>query len=224
MEAQVKGGARLLHIMMIVILDIHGVVIHDFPREEYYEGIYSIIKNLPEFKSLSKEEAIRRFKVETKENTASMFFYQTGLIDVYFKMLLTLRPKGRIPREIKYELEKLRRKMPVILCTNSPAGAVIKTARIAGTHLSSICNRLITPEFGLRPKPTPDMYQYILELYDETPENCIVIGDRATDIIPAQKIGAMGILVSSEEHVIQVLRWLNGQKQGGSIQGQKTAD
>lgn len=58
-------------------------------------------------------------------------------------------------------------------------------------------------------KPEPEIYQTLLKKYQLKPEECLFFDDRPRNVEGAKKQGIQGIVIESEEHLIQVLEeWL----------------
>ena len=57
-------------------------------------------------------------------------------------------------------------------------------------------------------KPEPEIYQYLLDKYDLKAEDCLFFDDREDNVEAARKLGFSGIVVTSEEQLLEELQKL----------------
>jgi HAD superfamily hydrolase (TIGR01549 family) len=71
-------------------------------------------------------------------------------------------------------------------------------------HLSQYFVEYVTSENGFARKPSPDAINYLLEKYSMKPEETIMVGDRALDILAGKNAGCMTAYFRGNSYVEDV--------------------
>jgi len=71
-------------------------------------------------------------------------------------------------------------------------------------HLSQYFVEFVTSENGFARKPSPDAINYLLEKYSLKPEETIMVGDRALDILAGKNAGCMTAYFRGDAYVEDV--------------------
>ncbi len=71
-------------------------------------------------------------------------------------------------------------------------------------HLSQYFVEYVTSENGFTRKPSPDAINYLLEKYSMKPEETIMVGDRALDILAGKNAGCMTAYFRGNSYVEDV--------------------
>jgi FMN phosphatase YigB (HAD superfamily) len=203
--------AKKLEVIRGLVFDMHGVLVFAFPTSKYREEVY---RYFPEetFEALKKEFG-----------TGSMVFWVNGMKKEYVQLLDALPVHCRKEQAIIKLLGKIHKRVPLYLATDTSRKSCVKSLRAAGYPLS-LFDKILTIEDVDKPKPDLEIFRRL-----GVSRGFIVFGDQQTDVIPATKLGAKGIIVNSRKGLIrnlqQILRQLDsttlktrGRKQGHTVQ------
>ncbi|MGQ4834622.1 MAG: HAD family hydrolase [Candidatus Asgardarchaeia archaeon] len=152
------------------------------PRKDYdiytlvFLPIDELLKNV-----FDDEETLKKAKI----------IWFNHYIDLAFeKKELQLAPN------IKEVLTKLNEmEIPLAIAT----GSVYVLADLALEHfgIKDFFKTIITVEEVEKPKPDTQIFELAAKELNVKPRNCMIIGDTKFDIIPANKLGAVGVLYDS---------------------------
>jgi len=171
-----------------LVFDMHGVLVFSFPTSKYQEEVN---RYFPEetFKALKKEFG-----------TGSMVFSVKGMKKEYVQLLDSLPVRCRKEGAIIKLLVEIHKKVPLYLATDTSRKSCVKSLRAAGYPLS-LFDKILTIEDVDKPKPDLEIFRRLGVGHD-----FLVFGDQQTDVIPAIKLGAKGIIVKSRKELIQNLQ------------------
>jgi HAD superfamily hydrolase (TIGR01549 family) len=181
--------------MKAIILDCHGILIERFPSKEYEEKVRKFLES----KGLNFEE------LKGKYGTISWALEVNKDRDKYLKILDEMPVYEQLDAEMIDLLKELCNKYDLYIVTDTSKINLNKTLEASGIGKHFFKN-IITGNDVKNPKPETEPYEKILEEGYE-PEDVIVFGDRYTDIIPAQKLGMIGILCNYKQFK-EVLKWM----------------
>ena len=190
-----------------LIFDVHGVLVFDFPIKKYHDGVINILKEIPNYSSWSDERLLELFKNSKKVyGTGANFFYSIGKKETYANMLSQLPITGMIPQEIFDLIKKLKEKgMKNYIVTDTTTSIVARIFEKSGLNWKEAFEFVVSLDVIAKPKPNPDMYEFVLGISKIPPHDMCIIGDRWTDIQPGLELGMCGFLVKSKEHIINFL-------------------
>jgi len=174
-----------------LILDIHGVLVTNFPIKEYEDAVKELL-----IKKGFDSDSYLRFK-NFGTITSAMEYH--NLKEEYLKIMDNLP----IYSDKDEELIELLKKCPyeMYIVTDSSRKNALETLKAAG--IDSLFKNIITGNDVKRGKPETEMYQKILDLNPQLkPKEIVAIGDRITDIIPAYKLGFYALMCDKE-----MLKW-----------------
>lgn len=181
---------------MKIILDLHGCIIKKFPKKEYMDAVSKFMdtKFFNEIKSY--------FHL-----TGAAVFEMVGLKEEYIKILDKLPVIEYKDNQMVKILENLSQKHELILISDSTMNNIIKTLLAAGIDPSIFSKIIAIDSYPSKPsKPGTFMYKKAGKGF--------VVGDRITDLIPAQKLKYPGFL-GNYSQVKRFLRWLNENTEAG---------
>lgn len=198
-------------VVKVVILDFHGVMSFDFPKREFVDMVLNLIdrKGDEGLRQSIKEMVVSKAMTKRHGVTTSYILKGMGLLDDYMMEMKKLPRNDRIVFPDLFR--QLAQKYRVYIVTDSPKDVVINSLKNNNIDVSEVCVDVITPENDKVPKPSPFMYAKVIEREGVRPDEVVVIGDRLSDIVPAEDIGCNAVLVKSEEMVGVVLNWLLSQ-------------
>jgi FMN phosphatase YigB (HAD superfamily) len=167
---------------------MHGVLVFSFPTSKYQEEVN---RYFPEetFKALKR-----------KFGTGSMVFYVNGMKKEYVRLLDSLPVLCRKERAIIKLLAGIHKKVPLYLATDTSRKSCVKSLRAAGYPLR-LFDKILTIEDVDKPKPDLEIFRRL-----GVGPGFIVFGDQQTDVAPAIKLGAKGVIVKSRKELIQNLQ------------------
>ena len=165
-----------------ILFDLHGILVTKFPKESYMEKVKELFKA----KGVSFD-----FKVlKEKYGTLSFATYKLGFRHDYIKMLNTLPVSDDKDEELISILERIGQKMYIV--TDTPLQNCLDTLEHAGID-DGLFDGIFTADDVKIPKPDTELYKLVLK-EGFKPEECLVIGDRLTDIVPAYELGMGGLV------------------------------
>lgn len=181
---------------MRIILDLHGCIIKKFPLKAYQKAVSSLI-NWKIFSSLKSVFCL----------TGAAIFTLIGMKDAYIEILDNLPTIKQKDKEMIEILKSLSKKHELVLVTDTTLKNAIKTLKAANLKPEWFKQIIaIDSDWLAFPKPATDMYEKV--------GKGLVIGDRVTDLIPAQKLGWPAFL-GNYNQIKKFLRWLNENPEAG---------
>lgn len=172
----------------VLILDLHGVLIKKFPKEEYETKVIRLLKK---HKINSNVYKLMRKIYGTASATMEHF----NLKKEYLELLDSLSTTIQKDEELIKILENISCKL--YIATDTSRKNALSTLKNAGFKIEMFAN-IVTGSDVKHAKPNIEMYQNILKREGVNPSEVLVIGDRTSDLIPAEKIGMQGILADYE--------------------------
>jgi HAD superfamily hydrolase (TIGR01549 family) len=178
-----------------IIADCHGILIGKFPYEEYHSKTCKLLKKHGYDYEKAKAESL----------TISAFCEKHGFRDEYLKLLNSLS----VDVGNEEELDELLSKLPfdIHIATDTSTKNLLETlqkSRLSMDNFKSMESGNTIRE----PKPSTEMYQKILKENNLKAEECLVIGDRITDIMPATEL-KIPALVCNHEFFIEIIKLLS---------------
>jgi len=161
-----------------LIIDLHGPIIDNFPYQEYLKKIKEMLK-----KNKISPDMYEEFKKEFGTISAAMEYWR--LKDQYIDVLNNLSTFDNTDEEFNNLLKNS--KLKLYLATDTSLVNCVNSLTAAGLSPSDF--DFIVTQNDCRPKPHTDMYDILMSLNSVKSEEVIVIGDRITDVIPADKLG-----------------------------------
>lgn len=173
---------------MKLILDLHGVLVEDFPFDVYKERVIELISEKFDKKNDPPPERVfKKFQEEYETISCAMKDY--GLKEDYLRLMDELPIRHKKDLELIYLMSLY--KDDKYIATNTSKKNAVNTLRGIGFNLSMF-NGIYTGDDVEDCKPSIEMYEKIRDGKD--PKDFIVIGDRVSDLYPAQEMGMYGIL------------------------------
>lgn len=174
-------------LIKVIILDLHGILIRDFPFKLY----------LNKTEKLFKKHNIEFNLEEIKKNygTVSMATEHYNFREEYLRMMDTLTPFKQKDEELIELMKKLQTiSYKIYVATNTSKKNALESLKKAGISILMFDGIISGDDINL-PKPHTELYEKILKKEPKIePSQILVIGDRITDIIPAGILGMRGLL------------------------------
>ena len=165
-----------------ILFDLHGILISKFPLEPYLKGASEL------FISKGYDFDIEDLKI--KYGTLSFATYKLGFHKDYLSMLDNLPILEDKDEELIELLGNIKQKMYIV--TDTSTKNCIRTLNLANID-TGLFNAIFTGNDVTEPKPSTELYKLVLN-EGFKPEECLIIGDRLTDIMPAYELGIGGLL------------------------------
>jgi FMN phosphatase YigB (HAD superfamily) len=179
-----------------LILDLHGLIVKDFPVDIYIEKTKDILSRHGSNFEDAKKECM----------TISAFSQKYGFRNEYLSMMDSLPVGTTKEAELDSLLENC--KMDVFLATDTSLLNAKSTLKNAGINPSRFKSMKSGNDI-IEPKPNEEMFQAIMEENCLEPKECLAIGDRMTDAIPAIKLG-IPTIVCDHDSFIEILKRMTG--------------
>ena len=187
-------------LIKVLILDLHGILIKDFPFELYLKKTKKLFEKY-NFK-FDLEQILKDY------GTTSTATQHYGFREEYLRMLDTLTPFKQKDEELIDLIKELQiLSYKIYIATDTSRKNALDTLSKAGISFLMF-DEIITGDDINLPKPHTELYEKILEKEPKIePCQMLVIGDRITDIIPAIKLGMNGIVC--DFYIFkELLKWL----------------
>lgn len=169
-----------------LLLDLHGILIDKFPKEEYLKAARKL------FNSKGYEFDLEILKI--KYGTVSYATYKLGFHNDYLSMFDTLPVSDDADEELIELLGNIKQKMYIV--TDTSTENCLKTLNLANIDIG-LFSAIFTGNDVTEPKPSTELYRLVLN-EGFKPEECLIIGDRLTDIMPAYELGIGGLLCNHD--------------------------
>lgn len=182
------------------IMDLHGVIIDNFPIELYYKRVSEFIMKKYNLKDLSEAKEFF-LKMVDKHQTGTKAFESINEKDTYNKILDSLPAYDDTDEEFN---RLLRSAGELFIVTNSSRKNTLEALNRTGLNINDF-KKIITADDVKKGKPDTEPYEMIIK---DKPNDFIVVGDRITDIIPAAKLGCPALLCNKKQ-LKKILRCLH---------------
>ena len=202
-DPQLKGIAMYKHF----IWDFDGTLFDSYPPmvKAYHEALKE------QGIKVSEEEILRLMKISVRHLMAYSKEHH-GIDGAFSERFAELR---EVYEQALFEPYKDIRKVLKEICDRGGSNHIY-THRGSSTglylekyKLLSYFDEIVTSDNGFPCKPDPEGVQFILESHNIDPDTAVLIGDRALDILSAQKAGIKGCFYSERpEYTCDVADYL----------------
>ncbi|MGN0413676.1 MAG: HAD family hydrolase [Lachnospiraceae bacterium] len=114
----------------------------------------------------------------------------------------------RVKRPLIWEEMKLLRKKGYKMYLLSNYSGELLNIHLKDTGIEELVDGEVISYQIHHVKPEPEIYQYLLDKYDLKAEDCLFFDDREDNVEAARKLGFSGIVVTSEEQLLEELQKL----------------